>query len=152
MTELLQNSQPLPGHLGKDVLLYDGVCALCDFSVQFILPRDSKGRFHFASLQGDFARQMLTKYGNDPNVIHTFYAVVGYGTTDECMLDRSSAVLYVLSHLDGIWRFCSALRIVPKAIADETYNLIARNRYNLFGKHDTCMITHPDFANRFIDS
>jgi predicted DCC family thiol-disulfide oxidoreductase YuxK len=152
MAEPLQNSTPLPEHVGKDVLLYDGVCAFCDFSVQFILPRDSKGLFHFASLQSDFARQMLTKYGHDPNELDTFYVIVGYGTAGEHLLNRSAAALYVLSRLDGICRWCSVFKIVPRALADAGYNLIARNRYSVLGKHDTCTIAQPGFAGRFIDS
>lgn len=150
MTELQQNSRPLPEHLGKDVVLYDGVCSLCNFAVQFILPRDSRGRFHFASLQSDFAQQMLIKYGRDPKELITFYVLVGYGTPQERLLERSAAALYALSHLDGAWRGCSLLRVVPKPLADAIYNLVAGNRYALFGKHEACMLAQPGFENRFV--
>ena len=151
MTELQQNLQTLPEHSGNDIVLYDGVCSLCNFSVQFILPRDSKGRFHFASLQSDFARQILTKYGRDANELITFYVLAAYGTAQERLMERSQAALYTLSHLDGAWSACSILQIVPKPIADAAYNAIASNRYALFGKHQACMLAQPGFADRFIE-
>lgn len=135
-----------------DILLYDGVCSLCSGLVQFVLPRDTENRFRFAALQSDFSRQILQKYNLNPDDLNTVYAVLNYGTSEEQVLNKSKAALYVLSHLKTGWSFLSAFGCLPKALTDLGYDLVAKNRYRVFGKHDHCMMPDPAYKDRFIDA
>ncbi len=134
----------------NDLILFDGVCALCDSSVQFILPRDAHKRFRFTSLQSELAGELLSKYKLNAQDLTTFFVLVDYNGPSERLLSRSEAAIHVISHLDGAYRGVSILKMVPKVVADFAYNLVARNRYKLFGKHDTCMMPDAKYADRFI--
>jgi predicted DCC family thiol-disulfide oxidoreductase YuxK len=137
---------------GQDVLLYDGVCALCNGLVQFVLPRDPQGRFRFASLQSDFGHAILLKYKFNADDLNTFYAIVDYGNSSEHALNKSAAAFHVLSHLEGPWRVLSWFKILPQPLTDFGYDLIAKNRYRMFGKHDSCMMPDSRYQDRFIQA
>jgi predicted DCC family thiol-disulfide oxidoreductase YuxK len=131
--------------------LYDGVCALCNRLVAFILARDRAGLFRFASLQGDFAGETLARHARDPDALDTLVVVLDPGSADERLLDRSTAALFVLRQLPGPWRYAGlALAIVPRALRDVVYRLVARTRYRTFGKYDACPIPRPDVRDRFL--
>lgn len=134
------------------VLLYDGVCALCNRLVKFVLKRDAQGQFHFASLQSRYAAEVLRRHGLDPQDLDTFYIVLEPGGEGERVLPRSEAGLEVLRRLGGGWRVGSALaRIFPRCVRDFVYNRIARNRYQVFGKYEVCPLPPPEVRGRFID-
>jgi predicted DCC family thiol-disulfide oxidoreductase YuxK len=131
--------------------LYDGVCALCNRLVAFILARDRAGLFRFASLQGDFAGETLRRHHRDPDALDTLVVVVEPGSPDERLLDRSTAALFVLRRLPGIWGIAGrTLSIVPAPIRDAGYRLVARSRYRTFGKYDACPIPPPEIRDRFL--
>lgn len=132
-------------------MLYDSVCALCNGLVTFILARDRTGVFRFSSLQGDFARETLARHGRDPDALDTLVVVVDPGSPRERLLDRSTAALFVLQRLPGIWRFAGrAMAILPSALRDVGYRLVARTRYRTFGKYDVCPVPPPEVRDRFL--
>ncbi len=132
------------------IILYDGVCALCNRINQFTLKRDKQGVFRFAALQSTFAREILLRHGADPDELDTFYVVTNHGETSERLRNRSRAALFVLRTLGGFWRVLSVIGILPTFLLDLGYRLIANNRYRLFGKHDQCVLPDPKWEDRFI--
>lgn len=133
------------------IVLYDGVCGLCNHLVQFLLKRDTHDRFRFASLQSDFANRLLTRHGVDPHDLDTVYVVKDYGQRDESLLARSDAILYMLAQLGGVWKLTVIGRVLPKTLRDAVYKIVARNRYRVFGKYESCMLPEPKHRARFLD-
>ena len=136
----------------RDIVLYDGVCGLCNAFVAFVWPRDRERRFRFAPLQGETARTTLARHGRDATALDTIVVVVDPGTPSERLLDRSAAGIYVLAHLSGVWRLVAALLgWLPRPLRDLAYALVARNRYRLFGRLDACPVPGPEHRERFIE-
>ena len=134
------------------IILYDGVCGLCNSLVQFLLKHDKRGRLRFASLQSDFAEKVLRRHGFDAKDLDTVHVVVNYDQPGERVLQRSDAVLRAGRELGGFWGASSSVgRIVPRALRDLVYRLVATNRYRVFGKYDTCMLPDPKQRSRFLD-
>ncbi len=141
----MAETQPNP------IVLYDGVCGLCNHLVQFLLKRDNRDIFRYASLQSEFARNLLKRHGADPHDLDTVYLVKNYGQPGESLLERSDGVLYMLDQLGGVWQLAVIGRVFPKKLRDAIYNMVARNRYRLFGKHESCMLPEPKHRARFLD-
>jgi predicted DCC family thiol-disulfide oxidoreductase YuxK len=141
----------VPTPESNPIVLYDGVCGLCNRLVQFLLKRDTHDRFRFASLQSEFARNLLTRHGADPHDLDTVYVVNDYGQSDESLLARSDAVLYMLDQLSGVWKLAGVGRVLPRALRDAVYKIVARNRYRVFGKHESCMLPEPKHRAKFLD-
>jgi predicted DCC family thiol-disulfide oxidoreductase YuxK len=137
--------------MSKPILLFDGVCGLCDRLTQFLLKRDTHDRLLFASLQSEFAAAILNRHGKDTRDLDTVYVVKDFEQPNEILLSRSDAILYVLSQLGGVWSLSGAGKILPKWLRDRLYNLVARNRYKVFGKHETCMLPEPKHRRKFLD-
>jgi predicted DCC family thiol-disulfide oxidoreductase YuxK len=138
-------------HPSHPIILYDGVCGLCDRLVQFVLKRDRDDRFRFAALQSAFARAILQRHGLNPDLLDTFHLVFNYGESSERVLARSDAVSAVLDQL-GSWRILARLfGLFPRQFRDWQYNLIARSRYRLFGKRDACPLPDPTVRHKFLD-
>ena len=131
----------------KIIVLFDGVCNLCNGAVQFIIKRDKDEQFLFASLQSNFGKDQLRKSGLDPLSLQSILVIEG-----DSVFQRSDAALKIASHLDGVWSYFAVLRFVPKIIRDGVYNFIARYRYSIFGKQDSCMIPTAELKARFVDS
>jgi len=134
------------------IVLYDGVCGLCNKLVQFLLKRDRDDQLRYASLQSEFASKILVRHGLNPKDLDTVCVVVNYEEADERVLTRSTAILYVVSALGGIWKLSSVGKIVPRPIRDVLYELVARNRYRMFGKFETCMLPEPRHRAKFLDT
>ena len=132
------------------VILYDGVCGLCNRLVQFILKRDKRDRFRFASLQSDLANKLLQRHDRDPHDLDTVYVVVDYTQPTEHLLARSDAILFLLKELGGIWRLAALGKILPLTMRDGIYKLVAQNRYRVFGKYDACMLPEPKHRAKFL--
>jgi predicted DCC family thiol-disulfide oxidoreductase YuxK len=138
--------------MSHPILLYDGVCGLCNRLVQFILKRDRAAIFRFASLQSPFAGRILARYGANPADLDTVYVVVDHNGEGELLLARSDAVVFILSRLGGVWRATTfLLPIVPRPLRDWAYRIVARNRYRIFGRYDTCPLPSEDTCDRFLD-
>jgi predicted DCC family thiol-disulfide oxidoreductase YuxK len=127
------------------IILFDGVCNLCNKSVQFIIKRDSAGSFKFASLQGETGQFLLKRYGlkNDLNSFILIENNKGYL--------KSSAALRVCSKLGSTWPLLSVFRLLPPFFRDFLYDIVAKNRYKWFGKEDSCMLPLPQWKERFLD-
>lgn len=151
MSDRFSSGKFLPTPSGNPIVLYDGVCGLCNRLVQFILKRDRTDRFLFASLQSGFAATLLARHGADARDLDTFYVVIDNGQPGERVLMRSDAILHVVKTLGGIWSLAGIGRILPKAIRDAMYRTVARNRYRVFGKHESCMLPSPEHRAKFLD-
>lgn len=133
------------------ILLYDGVCGLCNRTVRFVLRYDREKKFRFAPLQSAFAASLLGPKGVDASDLKSFYIVV-FREEGEVLLERSDAVLFVMEKLPGIWPLAArVLRLVPQAIRDWGYRMIARKRYQLFGRYDACPLPSESDRERFIE-
>jgi predicted DCC family thiol-disulfide oxidoreductase YuxK len=138
--------------MSHPILLYDGVCGLCNRLVQFILRRDPEGAFRFASLQSGLAGRILARHGDDASDLDTVYVVVNPDRADESLLARSDAVIFILKQLGGFWRFVGfLLRLKPRFFRDWGYRMVARNRYRVFGRYETCMLPAAEYRDRFLD-
>jgi predicted DCC family thiol-disulfide oxidoreductase YuxK len=111
-----------------------------------VLSRDRRARFRYATLQGGFAARELPPRGGNPGDLDTMYVL----TDDGRLLQRSEAVFFVLRELGGLWRLLAWLRVLPRALADWAYRMVARSRYRPFGKLDSCPIHGPAERGRFI--
>jgi len=133
--------------LVSKLVLFDGVCNLCNSSIQFIIKHDRAAKFKFAPLQSPFAAERLSdlKLGNAP------FSSILYVENDE-VYQKSTAALKIAKHLDGAWPLLYAFMIVPKFIRDRVYDLIAKNRYKWFGKTEACWIPTPELKARFLDT
>ncbi len=129
----------------QPVILYDGVCGLCDRFVQFIITRDLSAKIKLAPLQSESAIALLQKFHLPVTALSTVVLIEG-----ERSYIKSAAVLRSLGYLDGAWKFFTILRIIPTPISDFIYDFVARNRYRWFGKFDVCIIPSPEIKNRFL--
>ncbi len=134
------------------IIFYDGVCGLCNRLVQFVLKRDSHGRFRFAWLQGGFAAKVLARHGLDPSDLDTVYVVLGYEQRGERLAARSDAVIVIVRELGGVWNILAfIMQLFPRWFRDWGYNLVARYRYRVFGKYNSCPLPEARHSGRFLD-
>jgi predicted DCC family thiol-disulfide oxidoreductase YuxK len=128
------------------VILFDGVCNLCNGAIRFVIKRDNKRYFRFASIQSAYGQQLLNTY--QPGAVdqlNTFYLL-----ENGRLYDRSTAALRITRHLSGLWPVLYALLIIPKFIRDNVYKFIAANRYKWFGKQDICQLPAPELKELFL--
>ncbi|HZQ90528.1 MAG TPA: DCC1-like thiol-disulfide oxidoreductase family protein [Terriglobales bacterium] len=138
--------------VSSPVLLYDGVCALCNRTVRSVLRRDRRRMFRFAALQSGFAASVLSRHQRDPKELSTVVVVLDPGAATEALLTRSEAAIYIGRQLGGFWKALASLAgAVPRAIRDALYDLVARWRYRVFGRYETCPIPSSEERARFID-
>ena len=134
------------------IILYDGVCGLCNRLVQFLLKHDKHGQLRFASLQSEFAAKVLGRHNINAMDLDTVNVVENYDQPSERVLQRSDAILRAGRELGGFWSASSSIaRVVPRALRDLVYGFVAMNRYRVFGKYDTCMLPDPSQRSRFLD-
>jgi predicted DCC family thiol-disulfide oxidoreductase YuxK len=136
--------EPPPEH---PVILFDGVCNVCNWSVNFIIDRDPRSRFRFASLQSSTARALLEQLGRpipegDPESL----VVIDRGRVYE----RSGALVRIAHYMGGAWPLLAALIVIPRPMRDTLYRWLAARRYRWFGKSDTCRIPTPELRARFL--
>lgn len=127
------------------VVLFDGVCNLCNGTVQFLIRQDHQKKLRFASLQGEFGQRILQDAGLQ-KTDHGSFLFLDNGN----IYTHSTGALRVLSHLGGGWKILSGLRVVPRFIRDGVYHFIARNRYRWFGKRESCMVPGEGVRERFL--
>ena len=138
--------------ISNPIILYDGVCGLCNRLIWFVIKCDRNDRFRFAALQSEFAATVLQRQGINPQSLDTMYLLLNYSQPDERLAARSDAAIQILTELGGIWRaLASIVRLLPRWFRDKAYNLIARNRYQLFGKYQTCQIPDERYRSKFLD-
>lgn len=130
----------------SSIVLFDGVCNLCNSSVQFIIKRDKKKKFLFAPLQGKKGQEIFLKHSLPAGELNSFILAEG-----DNIYIKSTGALRMLKKLGGPWSLLYAFIIVPPFIRDGIYSWVAKNRYKWFGKKDSCMIPTPDLKERFLD-
>jgi predicted DCC family thiol-disulfide oxidoreductase YuxK len=128
-----------------DVILYDGVCVFCSRWIRFVAARDVERRFRFTAIQSGYGTRLAQAFGIDPDDPDT-NAVIHGGEA----LFKSDAALTVLSLLRG-WGWVRALFAVPKPLRNAIYNLVARNRYRIFGKYEECFVPDAQMRARVIE-
>ena len=135
---------------GAHLVLYDGVCGLCSRLLQFLLKHDRRAVFSFASLQSEVGKTMVERFGGNPNELTSFHVLANYRADDAQMFSRSKAALFVAGELGWPWKMAVLMRILPNVILDHVYNVVARNRYRVFGRYEQCLIPRPEFRRRFV--
>lgn len=133
-------------NINNSIILFDGVCNLCSGTVRFIIKRDQKNKFRFASLQGNFGQSTLSKYGLSNTDLNSFLLL-----QDGILYSRSTGALKVARSLSGGWPLLYACIIIPKFVRDAVYDFIAANRYRWFGKNESCRLPAPKQESLFIE-
>ena len=129
----------------RPIIVFDAECLLCSANAQFVLDHDRQGRFLLASMQGEAGSALYRRFGIDPADPNTLIVVDG----DRVRRD-SDAILAIWSGLGWPWRAGAMFRLVPRLLRDPVYRWVARNRYRLFGKRDTCWLPDPAFRDRLL--
>jgi predicted DCC family thiol-disulfide oxidoreductase YuxK len=136
----------LPTTLPDRLLLYDGVCGLCNRLVQWVISHDRAGRIQFAALQSALGQSLLRDHGMRTDDFDTA-VLIDHGRA----FTKAGAVLRVLGALNRPWSWLAPLAHLPKPVLDFGYDRVARNRYRFFGRSDVCMIPPPEVRSRFLD-
>ena len=131
---------------GGPIILFDGVCNLCTGSVRFVIARDSRKQFRFASLQSPVAEKLLGAQRNDADRLESVVLVAG-----ERVYRKSTAALLITRRLDGLWPLLAVLLVIPRPLRDALYDWIGRRRYRMFGKREVCWKPQAELAERFLD-
>jgi len=130
----------------KKIILFDGVCNLCNSAVQFVIQHDKKDVFRFVALQSDLGQEILKHIGINPkncDSIILYEPGIAY-------YYKSSAALQIAKNLDGIWHYGTIFRIIPTGISNMLYDYIAKNRYKWYGKKESCMLPKPELTPKFL--
>jgi len=129
----------------KKIILFDGVCNLCNGSVVFIIKRDKKDVFRFAAIQSDEGQELIQKYNIDTSKVDSILLLDG-----ETYYAKSTAALKIARHLKGGYPLLYGFMILPRFLRNWVYDIIARNRYKWFGKKESCMIPTPELKAKFL--
>lgn len=130
----------------KKIILFDGICNLCNSSVQFVIKRDKQDLYRFVPLQSDLGKDILYQLNvNDTSID----SIVLYEPQETFYL-KSEAALRILIGFGGIYKLALAFLVFPKGFTDIIYDFIAKNRYRWFGKRASCMVPTPKLANKFL--
>jgi predicted DCC family thiol-disulfide oxidoreductase YuxK len=128
-----------------DVILFDGVCNLCNNSIDFIIQRDYKNRFKFGALQDDSTKILLKDFSINEDYLDSLVLISG-----DQVYYKSRAALQIAKNMGGLWSLFFGLTIIPKFIRDPIYDWIAANRYKWFGQRDTCRLPSPEEKEKFL--
>jgi len=131
----------------KKIILFDGVCNLCNGFVQFVIKRDAKDIFHFASLQSEIGQQLISERNIDISKVDSVILIapgVAYYV-------KSDAALQIGRHIKGYRTISKVLNLIPRSLRNIVYDFIARNRYKWYGKKDQCMVPTPELKGKFLE-
>ena len=132
---------------GKQLILFDGVCNLCSASVQFIIKRDKKDVFRYASLQSDLGEQFIKERNIDTTKVDSIILV----EPGKAYHVKSSAAIRIAKHLGAAWPLLQIFLILPSFLRNFFYDIIAKNRYKWFGRQDACWLPTPELKAKFLD-
>ena len=132
------------------VIVFDGVCVLCNGWVGFLLRHDLRGRYRYAAMQSDAGRELLASHALDPDDPASFLLVEHDVGAQPRISTGSDAIRRVLAGLGGAWRAAHVLALLPRVLRDAAYRWLARNRYRWFGRHEACSMPAPEHRNRFL--
>jgi predicted DCC family thiol-disulfide oxidoreductase YuxK len=141
----MSDTPPLPPR----VVLYDGICGLCDKSVQWLLDHDPDGQLRFAPLQGPTAASILARHPSLPRTLETVIFVEQDGERERVHV-RSHAIFHICKYVRGVARGLAIFRFLPAVLTDLAYRLVARLRYRIWGQLDQCRVPTPDERARFL--
>lgn len=127
------------------IILFDGVCNLCNGAINFVIKKDKKNNFKFAALQSDIGRELTSKFNIDRSKVDSIILIDG-----DTHYEKSSAALHIAKHLYGAYPLLFGFMIVPKFIRNGVYDYVARNRYKWFGKKESCMIPTTNLKSKFL--
>ena len=131
---------------GKRIILFDGVCNLCNGAVQFIIKKDKKDLFRYAALQSEIGEKLIAERGIDTSKVDSIILIepgVAYFV-------KSDAALKIGQSFGGLWKGLALFTWIPKVLRDVIYDLVAKNRYRWFGRKDACMIPTPELQAKFL--
>lgn len=134
----------------RAVIVFDGVCVLCNGWVRFLLRHDRAGRYRFAAMQGEAGRTLLASHGLDPDDPSSFLLIEYDRGSQPQVATDSDAVRRVLVGLGGVWTLAWLSALVPTFVRDPLYRLVARHRYRWFGRHDACSVPAAEERWRFL--
>ncbi|NUY79962.1 thiol-disulfide oxidoreductase DCC family protein [Flavobacterium sp. MAH-1] len=132
---------------GKKIILFDGVCNLCDSFVQFVIKRDKKDEFRFVPLQSELGEKILEHIGIDREHIDSMVLYepgVAY-------FYKSSAAIEIAKSLGGLMSLSVSFKLIPNFLRNKIYDYVAKNRYKWYGKKDSCMIPTPELKAKFLE-
>jgi predicted DCC family thiol-disulfide oxidoreductase YuxK len=127
------------------IVLFDGVCNLCNASVQWVLQRDRHNHFQFASLQSETGRRLLEQHGLEPGQLDTVVLIA-----DGKAYTHSTAAIEVMRRLGGLWSVAAVLKMVPRPLRDAVYAWVGRNRYRWYGRTEVCWLPRPEWKEKFL--
>ncbi|QIL38427.1 DUF393 domain-containing protein [Pedobacter sp. HDW13] len=128
----------------KPIIFFDGVCNLCNASVQFVIAHDKNDQFCFTAIQGELAKEVLPKFNVDLTQLNTVLLL-----EEGKLYTKSSAALRIAKKLNGAWPLLYGFIIIPKFVRDWFYNIVAQNRYKWWGKEESCWVPTPDLKSKF---
>jgi predicted DCC family thiol-disulfide oxidoreductase YuxK len=129
-----------------NIVIFDGVCNLCTWSVSFVIRHDKRARFRFASIQSEAGQQLCQRFGIKPGQFDTILLIQHDG-----VCSGSDAALAIATTFGGPWRLLVLVRLVPRQVRDWAYSVVARYRYRWFGRQTTCMVPSDEIRHRFIE-
>jgi predicted DCC family thiol-disulfide oxidoreductase YuxK len=135
----------------QTLVLYDGICGLCNRLVAFLIRHDRRDQFRFAPLQSEFAQTLLHRHGLSPNDFDTVFVLADFQQPSELALTRSQAALWAIIRLGGLWRIFVIAKLAPLRLREALYRFIARRRYQVFGKYETCPLPRPQDRHKFVE-
>jgi len=131
----------------KKIILFDGVCTLCNHAIDFIIKKDHKNQFVFASLQSDIGKSLTEQRNIDTSKVDSMILII----PGEAYYIKSTAALQIFKRLEGLISLTRIFLPLPESFRDHVYDLIARNRYKWFGKKETCRMPTPEEKSKFLD-
>lgn len=129
----------------QPLIMFDGVCSLCEYSVQFIVKNDRQARFKFVSAQSDRGKELQRLHGVDALIDGTVILL-----KNDQVYVKSDAAVEIAKDLEGLWRFLHVFRFIPKPVRDLAYSIISKNRYRWFGKKNKCLLSDKNIKDRFL--
>jgi predicted DCC family thiol-disulfide oxidoreductase YuxK len=137
---------------GQHLILFDGICGLCNGFVQTLLKYDRRRDFNFASLQSTEGNKQLARFGAHPRHTNSFFVIANYESSQSVLLDKSGAAFFILKTLGWPWKAAGLAMVLPSSWLDRAYDIVAQNRYRIFGKREYCVPPAPEYRCRFLDT
>ena len=127
------------------IILFDGVCNFCNSSINFIIDHDPEKHFKFAPLQSEIGQGILTKFNKNTEDFDSVILL-----KDNQLYQKSEAAIEIAKHLSGVWKYLAAFGVLPNFFLNFFYDMIAKNRYRIFGKAETCRMPTIELRERFL--
>jgi predicted DCC family thiol-disulfide oxidoreductase YuxK len=142
---MMLSIKPIPEN--TQIILFDGVCNFCNSSINFVIDHDPEKHFKFAPLQSEIGQDILTKFNKNTKDFDSVILL-----KDNQLYQKSEAALEIAKHLSGFWKYLSIFKILPTFFLNFFYDIIAKNRYRIFGKSESCRMPTAELRERFLIS